>query len=55
MLFRSPEDRTSWEPEAVDRFFGTLLGQRMDLGEDVESEAESEPAGEEEALMLFRS
>lgn len=53
--FMAPEDRTSWEPEAVDRFFGTLLGQRMDLGEDVESEAESEPAGEEEALMLFRS
>lgn len=55
--FMAPEDRNSWEPEAVDRFFGTLLGQRMDLGEDdVESEEEEEEQlGEEEALMLFRS
>ncbi len=53
--FMAPEDRTSWEPEALDRFFGTLLGQRMDLGEDVESEEEDEALGEDEALKLFRS
>lgn len=52
--FMAPEDRTQWEPEAVDRFFGTLLGERIDLGEEVESE-EEEQLGEEEALMLFRS
>lgn len=54
--FMAPEDRTTWEPEAVDRFFGTLLGQRMDLGEEVQSdEDEDDKLGEEEALMLFRS
>lgn len=51
--FMAPEDRGSWEPEAVDRFFGTLLGQRMDLGEEEESDEEAPLA--EEALMLFRS
>jgi protein AATF/BFR2 len=61
MNFMAPEDRTGWEAEAVDRFFGTLLGQRLNLGEEDgegEGEEEEEEAGrlgEEEALMLFRS
>lgn len=55
--FMAPEDRTSWEQDAIDRFFGTLLGQRMNLGEDVEVSDDEGGAelAEEEALMLFRS
>lgn len=52
--FMAPEDRGLWEPEAVDRFFGTLLGQKMNLGEEDESDDEETPLAEE-ALMLFRS
>lgn len=58
--FMAPEDRSSWEQDAVDRFFGTLLGQKMSLGEEEENESgdEDDDGGEplaEEALMLFRS
>ena len=53
--FMAPEDRGSWEPEAIDRFFGTLLGQKMSLGEDMEVEDEDEIPLEEQGLMLFRS
>lgn len=55
--FMAPEDRTQWEPERIDRFFGTLLGQKMTLGEDeVESEEEDGVVdAEEQGLMLFRS
>ena len=53
--FMAPEDRNLWEPEAVDRFFGTLLGRRMDLGEEDETDDVNNPPLEEEALMLFRS
>ncbi|KFY65750.1 hypothetical protein V496_02356 [Pseudogymnoascus sp. VKM F-4515 (FW-2607)] len=52
--FMAPEDRGLWEPEAIDRFFGTLLGQKMNLGEEEESDDEEAPLAEE-ALMLFRS
>jgi protein AATF/BFR2 len=57
--FMAPEDRGSWEQDAIDRFFGTLLGQRMSLGEDdgdemLSDEGEGAPLAEE-ALMLFRS
>ncbi|KFZ20037.1 hypothetical protein V502_03385 [Pseudogymnoascus sp. VKM F-4520 (FW-2644)] len=52
--FMAPEDRGLWEPEAIDRFFGTLLGQKMNLGEEDESDDEETPLAEE-ALMLFRS
>lgn len=55
--FMAPEDRGAWEPESIDRFFGTLLGQKMTLGEDVEME-DDEDGGvsiEEEGLKLFRS
>jgi protein AATF/BFR2 len=54
--FMAPEDRCSWEQDAVDRFFGTLLGQRMNLGEeDAVSDEEEDAPLEEEGLMLFRS
>ena len=56
--FMAPEDRGSWEPEAVDRFFGTLLGRKMSLGEDEASDhdgGENDISPEEAGLMLFRS
>ena len=57
--FMAPEDRGSWEQEAIDRFFGTLLGQKMSLGEDDADENISDEGDgallAEEALMLFRS
>jgi protein AATF/BFR2 len=59
--FMAPEDRGSWEQDAIDRFFSTLLGQRMDLGEDdMDGALADEDGGDgvplaEEALMLFRS
>jgi protein AATF/BFR2 len=55
--FMAPEDRGRWEPDAIDRFFGTLLGQKMTLAEaDVEDdEEENRVPLEEEGLMLFRS
>lgn len=56
--FMAPEDRGSWEPEAIDRFFGTLLGQKMTLGEDEASddgEGENDISPEDAGLMLFRS
>ena len=56
--FMAPEDRGSWEPDAIDRFFGTLLGQKMTLGEGDASgdgEGENGVSLEEEGLMLFKS
>ncbi|KAF4637656.1 hypothetical protein G7Y89_g419 [Cudoniella acicularis] len=55
--FMAPEDRGSWEPEAIGRFFGTLLGQKMTLGEDEMEgdDGEEEIPVEEECLKLFRS
>jgi protein AATF/BFR2 len=57
--FMAPEDRGSWEQDAIDRFFGTLLGQKMSLGEDnIDELLIDEGKGAllaEEALMLFRS
>ncbi|RDW85702.1 putative transcription factor aatf che-1 protein [Coleophoma crateriformis] len=53
--FMAPQDRGSWEQDAIDRFFSTLLGQKVNLGED-EAESENDDAPlEEESLMLFRS
>jgi protein AATF/BFR2 len=52
--FMAPEDRGRWEPEAIDRFFRTLLGQKMTLGEDDEDEDDGVSL-EEQGLMLFRS
>ncbi|KAH8903470.1 TRAUB-domain-containing protein [Coniochaeta sp. PMI_546] len=55
--FMAPEDRRSWEQDAIDRFFGTLFGQKMELGE--EEEASDEEMGgasvAEEGLRLFRN
>jgi protein AATF/BFR2 len=55
--FMAPENRGKWEPDAIDRFFGTLLGQKITLAEaDVEDdEEENRVPLEEEGLMLFRS
>ncbi|KAK0628922.1 apoptosis-antagonizing transcription factor [Bombardia bombarda] len=57
--FMAPEDRRQWEEHAVDRFFGTLFGQKMELGEgDGEGEEDEEMGGasvEEEGLRLFRN
>lgn len=56
--FMAPEDRRSWESHAIDGFFGSLLGQKVTLGEE-DSEGETEEGNgvslEEEGLMLFRS
>ncbi|KAI1087298.1 TRAUB-domain-containing protein [Rostrohypoxylon terebratum] len=43
--FMAPEDRRSWEQSAIDRFFGTLFGQKMVLNED---EDENKEASDEE-------
>jgi protein AATF/BFR2 len=55
--FMAPEDKGSWEPDAIDRFFGTLLGQKMILGEEEASDDGQAENGvsPEESLMLFRS
>lgn len=54
--FMAPEDRRSWEEEAIDRLFGTLFGQRMGLKEDAEDEGEGDEAvAQEEGLKLFRN
>ncbi|KAL3422019.1 Protein BFR2 [Phlyctema vagabunda] len=55
--FMAPDDRGGWEQDAIDRFFSTLLGQKVSLGE--EEQGDDEDGGgvplEEEGLMLFRS
>lgn len=54
--YMAPEDRGSWEEEAVERFFGTLLGQKMTLvEEDVNGDEVEGLEPEEEGLKLFRS
>ena len=52
--FMAPEDRRTWEDEAIDRLFGTLFGQRMQLKEDL-SDEEDEDLAAEEGLKLFRN
>lgn len=55
--FMAPEDRRQWEEHAIDRLFGTLFGQKMELKEDNEG-SDDEMGGvnlEEEGLRLFRS
>ncbi|KAI1440905.1 TRAUB-domain-containing protein [Annulohypoxylon stygium] len=58
--FMAPEDRRSWEQSAIDRFFGTLFGQKMVLNED---EDDNKEASDEEmggapivdgSIRLFR-
>lgn len=53
--FTAPEDRRSWEQDAIDRFFGTLFGQKMELGEDESDEEMGGASVQEEGLRLFRS
>lgn len=53
--FMAPEDRRSWEGEAIDRLFSTLFGQRTQLKEDDSDEEEDDLMTEEEGLELFRS
>jgi len=54
--FLAPEDRRSWEDQAIDRFFGALFGQKMELKEeDVSDEEMGGVDVEEEGLKLFRS
>ncbi|KAK4044271.1 apoptosis antagonizing transcription factor-domain-containing protein [Parachaetomium inaequale] len=55
--FMAPEDRRGWEEHAIDRLFGTLFGQKMELKEE-EDVSDREMGGvnvEEEGLRLFRS
>jgi protein AATF/BFR2 len=54
--FMAPEDRRGWEQHAIDRFFGTMFGQKMVLNEDEVSDEEMDGVtAEEEGLRLFRS
>ncbi|KAF7542208.1 hypothetical protein G7Z17_g11784 [Cylindrodendrum hubeiense] len=52
--FMAPEDRRAWEQEAIDRFFGTLFGRKMELNED-DSDDDMEVDAEEAGLRLFRN
>ncbi|KAJ4293931.1 rRNA-processing protein bfr2 [Collariella sp. IMI 366227] len=54
--FMAPEDRRGWEEHAIDRLFGTLFGQKMQLNEEEASDEEMGGVNvEEEGLRLFRS
>ncbi|KAI9151634.1 Protein BFR2 [Paramyrothecium foliicola] len=53
--FMAPEDRRSWEQEQINRFFGTLFGQKMELNEESEDEEMDDVNAEEEGLRLFRN
>lgn len=53
--FMAPEDRRGWEEEAIDRLFGTLFGQKMQLKEDVSDDEGDDLVAAEEGLRLFRS
>ncbi|KAF4947472.1 hypothetical protein FGADI_10424 [Fusarium gaditjirri] len=52
--FMAPEDRRAWEQGAIDRFFGTLFGRKMELNEE-ESEDDMDVDVEEAGLRLFRN
>lgn len=49
----APEDRRSWEQSAIDRFFGTLFGQKMVLDEESSDEEMDDVAVEDAGLRLF--
>lgn len=56
--FMTREDRTSWESQAIDGFFGSLFGKKLELNEDVETESEGDEDAmvlEDSALRLFRN
>ncbi|PNP60404.1 hypothetical protein THARTR1_00428 [Trichoderma harzianum] len=53
--FMASEDRRSWEQEAIDRFFGTLFGQKMELNEEESEDEEMEALYKEDTgLRLFK-
>ncbi|KAL7924920.1 TRAUB domain-containing protein [Trichoderma austrokoningii] len=53
--FMAPEDRRAWEQGAIDRFFGTLFGQKMELNEEESEDDEMETLyKQDEGLRLFR-
>jgi protein AATF/BFR2 len=53
--FMAPEDRRAWEQGAVDRFFGTLFGQKMELNEEESEDDEMEALyKQDEGLRLFK-
>ncbi|KAI0184950.1 transcription factor AATF/Che-1 [Xylaria flabelliformis] len=55
--FMAPEDRRSWEQSAIDRFFGTLFGQKLALNEESSDEEMGGVSVEDEGtegLRLFR-
>ncbi|KAI1777373.1 TRAUB-domain-containing protein [Hypoxylon cercidicola] len=57
--FMAPEDRRAWEQDAIDRFFGTLFGQKMVLNEDEDEDKEASDqemggAPIDEGIRLFR-
>ncbi|KAM0507831.1 hypothetical protein ACHAP8_000032 [Fusarium lateritium] len=52
--FMAPEDRRAWEQGAIDRFFGTLFGRKMQLNEN-ESDDDMDVDVEEAGLRLFRN
>ncbi|KAF4435146.1 hypothetical protein F53441_13584 [Fusarium austroafricanum] len=53
--FMAPEDRRAWEQGAIDRFFGTLFGRKMELNEDESEDDDMDVDVEEAGLRLFRS
>ncbi|KAJ3554829.1 hypothetical protein NPX13_g10505 [Xylaria arbuscula] len=56
--FMAPEDRRGWEQSAIDRFFGTLFGQKMVLNEEEAESSDEEMGGvsvEDHGLRLFRN
>lgn len=53
--FMAPEDRRAWEQGAIDRLFGTLFGQKMELNEEESEDEEMETLyKQDEGLRLFR-
>jgi protein AATF/BFR2 len=55
--FMAPEDRGTWGERQADELFGSLLGKRMELQEDVDSEGDvnMEDTAVDGGLMLFRN
>ncbi|RYP72004.1 hypothetical protein DL771_004473 [Monosporascus sp. 5C6A] len=54
--FMAPEDRRTWEESAIDRLFGALFGQKMELDEEAVSDQEMGGVSVEvDGFRLFRS
>jgi protein AATF/BFR2 len=53
--FMAQEDRRAWEQGAIDRFFGTLFGQKLELNEEESEDDEMEALyKQDEGLRLFK-